>query len=51
MLTDFCRRKVGIKNLQNDENLDRAGDGAHNNAVARAKAMETVEAEWDSDED
>jgi len=51
LLMDFCRKKVGIKNPQNDENLDSAGDGAHNNAVARAKAVETVEAEWDSDED
>jgi hypothetical protein len=49
---DFCRTKVGIlKDPQDDENLNGAGDGAHNNAAARAKAIETVEAEWDSDED
>ena len=51
LLMDFCQKKVGIKDLQNEENLDAAGDGAHDNAVARAKAVETVEAEWDSDED
>jgi hypothetical protein len=51
LLMDFCRTKVGIKDLQDDEYLNGVGDGAHNNAAARAKAMETVEAEWDSDED
>ena len=50
LLMDFCREKAGIKDPQDDENLDSAGDGAHN-AAARAKAMEAVEAEWDSDED
>ena len=50
LLMDFCREKAGIKEPQDDENLDSAGDGAHN-AAARAKAMEAVEAEWDSDED
>ncbi len=34
-----------------DENLDGVGDGAHNNALARAIAMESVAADWDSDED
>jgi hypothetical protein len=48
---DFCQTKAGIKVPQDDENLDGAGDGAHNNAAASANAMETVEAEWDSDED
>ena len=45
LLMDFCWRKAGIKDLQDNANLD----GAHNNAAARA--MENVEAEWDSDED
>ncbi len=49
LLMDFCRTKAGIKDPQDDENLDGAGDGAHNNAVARAKATEPVEADWDSD--
>jgi hypothetical protein len=39
MLMDFCRTKAGMKDLQDEENLDGAGDGTHNNAVARAKAM------------
>ena len=51
LLMDFCRTMVGIKDPQDDENLDGAGDGSHNNAVARANAMEPVEADWDSDED
>jgi hypothetical protein len=51
LLMDFCRTMVGIKDPQDDENLDGAGDGSHNNAAARANAMETVEADWDSDED
>jgi hypothetical protein len=51
LLMDFCQTKAGVKVPQDDENLGGAGDGAHNNAVARAKALETVEAEWDSDED
>ena len=50
LLMDFCRTKVGIKDTQDDENQDGAGDGANNNAAARAKAMENVEAEWDSDD-
>ena len=45
LLMDFCRTKAGIKNPQDNANLD----GAHNNAAARA--MENVEAEWDSDDD
>ena len=44
LLLDFCRTKAGIKYPQDDENLDGVGDGAHNNALARA-------ASWDSDED
>jgi hypothetical protein len=51
LLIDFCRTKAGIKDPQDDVNLDGAGDGAQNNAAARAQAMETVEAEWDSDGD
>jgi len=51
LLMDFCRTKAGIKDPQDDENLDGAGDGAHNNAAARAKATEPVEADWDSDDD
>ncbi len=51
LLLDFCRTKTGIKDPQDDENLDSAGDGAHNNAVAPAKVMEPVEVDWDSDED
>jgi hypothetical protein len=51
LLLDFCRTKAGIKDPQDDENLDGAGDGAHNNAAARAKAMEPVEADWDSDDE
>jgi hypothetical protein len=51
LLMDFCRTKAGIKDPQDDENLDGAGDGAHNNAVARAKATEPVEADCDSDDD
>ena len=50
-LLDYCRTKAGKKDPQDDENLDGAGDTAQNNAAARAEAMETVEAEWDSDED
>ena len=46
LLVDFCRTKAGIKDLRDDVNLDGAGK---NNAAARAQAMETVEAEWDSD--
>jgi hypothetical protein len=42
---DFCRTKAGIKDPQDNANLD----GANNNAAARA--MENVEAEWDSDDD
>ena len=45
LLMDFCRTKVGIKDPQDNANLD----GAHNNAAARA--MENVEAESDSDDD
>ena len=45
LLMDFCRTKAGIKNPQDNANLD----DAHNNAAARA--MENVEAEWDSDDD
>ncbi|KAI2495179.1 hypothetical protein MHU86_19364 [Fragilaria crotonensis] len=45
LLMDFCRTKAGIKDPQDNANLD----GAHNNAAARA--MENVEAEWDSDDD
>ena len=52
LLLDFCRTKAGIKDPQDaDENLDGAGDGAHNNAAAQAKAMEPVEADWHYDED
>ena len=53
LLVDFCRTKAGIKDPQDDVNLpvDGVGDGAQNNAAARAQAMETVEAEWDSDGD
>lgn len=50
-LLDYCRTKAGKKDPRDDENLDGAGDTAHNHAAARAKAMVTVEAEWDSDED
>ena len=50
-LMDHCRTKAGKKDPRDDENLDGAGDTAQNNAVARAEAQETVEAEWDSDED
>ncbi len=42
LMTDFCRTKVGIKDTQDDENQDGAGDGANNNAAARAKAMKPV---------
>ena len=45
LLMDFCRTKAGIKDPQDNANLD----GADNNAAARA--MENVEAEWDSDDD
>ncbi len=51
LLLDFCRTKAGIKDPQDDENLDGAGDGTPNNAVAWAKAVERVRADWDSDED
>jgi hypothetical protein len=34
LLLDFCRTKDGIKDPQDDKNLDGAGDGAHNNAAA-----------------
>ena len=51
LLVDFCRTKAGIKDPRDDVNLDGAGDGAQNNAAARAQAMETVEADWDSDGD
>ena len=52
LLLVFCQQtKAGIKDPQDDENLDGAGDGTPNNAVALAKAMEPVEADWDSDED
>ncbi|KAI2511221.1 hypothetical protein MHU86_3186 [Fragilaria crotonensis] len=37
LLMDFCQTKVGIKDTQDDENQDGAGDGANNNAAARAK--------------
>ena len=47
VLMDFCRTMAGIKDPQDGQKLDRA----YNNAAARAKAMETVEADWDSDED
>ncbi len=50
LLLAFCRTKAGIKDPQDDKNLDGAGDGTPNNAVAWAKAMEPVEADWDSDE-
>ena len=45
LLMDFCWTRAGMKDLQDAVNLD----GAHNNAAERA--METVEVEWDSDED
>jgi hypothetical protein len=45
LLMDFCRTKAGIKDPQDNANID----GATNNAAARA--MENVEAEWDSDDD
>ncbi len=48
---DFCRTKAGIKDPQDDKNLEGAGDGAHNNAAVQATAMEPVEADWDSDRD
>jgi hypothetical protein len=51
LLLDFCRTKAGIKDPQDDENLDGAGDGPHNNAAARAKANKPVEADWDSDDE
>jgi hypothetical protein len=51
LLMDFCQIKAGIKDPQDDKNLDGAWDGAHNNVVARAKAIEPVEVDWDSDED
>jgi hypothetical protein len=51
LVLDFCRTKAGIKYPRDDVNLDGAGDGAQNNAAARAQAMETVEADWDSDGD
>ncbi len=44
LLMDFCWTMVGIKNPQDDKKLYSAGDSAFNNAVAWAKAMETVEA-------
>jgi hypothetical protein len=40
LVLDFCRTKAGIKDPLDDMNLDGAGDGAYNNAAARAKAME-----------
>jgi hypothetical protein len=49
LLVDFCRTKAGINDPRDDVNLDGAGDGAQNNAAARAQAMETVDADWDSD--
>ena len=45
LLMDFCRTKAGIKDPQDNANID----GATNNAAART--MENVEAEWDSDDD
>ncbi len=51
LLLDFCRTKAGIYDPQDDENLDGAGDGAHNNAVTQAKEMEPVAVVWDSDKD
>ncbi len=48
---NFCQTMVKIKDPQDDKKVDGAGDGAYNNAAARAKAMETVQADWDSDED
>ena len=42
---EFCRTKAGIKDPQDNVNLESA---QHN---AAAWAMENVEAEWDSDED
>ncbi|KAI2512191.1 hypothetical protein MHU86_2278 [Fragilaria crotonensis] len=51
LLMEFSRTKARIKDPQDDENLDGEGDGALNNAAARAKAMETFEEDWDSDED
>jgi hypothetical protein len=48
LLMNYCRTKAGIKEPNNNENLEGARDG---DAVARAKATENVEAEWDSDED
>ena len=41
---------VGIKDPQDDQKQDGAWDDVYNNAVARAKLMDTVEADWDSDE-
>jgi hypothetical protein len=52
LLLDFCRTKAGIKDPQDDKNLDGAGDGTPNkNTVAQAKEMDPVETDWDSDED
>jgi hypothetical protein len=51
LLMDFCRTKAGIKNPQDGENLDGAGDGNHNNAAARAIAIEPVSDWWASDKD
>ncbi len=51
LLLDFCRTKAGIKDPQDDKNLEGAGEGAHNNTAAQATAMEPVEADWDSDRD
>ena len=51
LLMDFCRTMVAIKDLQDDKKLDGAGDGAYNNAAVWAKAVETIKADWDSDED
>ena len=45
LLIDFWWTKAGIKDPQDNANLD----GAHNNAAAQT--MENAEAEWDSDED
>ena len=48
LLMNYCRTKAGIKEPNDNENLGDARDG---DAVARAKVIENVEAEWDSDED
>ncbi len=51
LLMDFCRTKAGLKDPQDDKNLDGAVDGALNNEASRAKVMEPAELDWDSDED